>query len=90
MDICSIRTQRGRLSCLKKAGENISHTLAAVSGAGNERVFSRVTVVIASLMDITVTATYKGLSVVVGYVSKSPEDKQKDIQEALSTVPRAL
>lgn len=30
-------------------------------------------------MDITVTATYKGLSVVVGYVSKNPEDKQKDI-----------
>lgn len=46
--------------------------------------------VLASVMDITVTAAYRGRSVVMGYVSKSPEDKRRGIQEALSAVPRAL
>lgn len=32
-------TKKERLWCLKKAGENICHILAAVSGTGNEIFF---------------------------------------------------
>ena len=71
MDICSIRIHKESLWCVKKAGENICHVLAAVSGDRNERFFSRVTEVVASVMDVTVTATYRGRSVVMGYVSES-------------------
>ena len=45
---------------------------------------------VALVVDITVTTTYRALSAVMVYVPKSCEDDQNDVHEALSTVPRAL
>ena len=52
--------------------------------------YSGVTGVVALVVDITVTTTYRALSAVMVYVPKSCEDDQNDVHEALSTVPRAL